>query len=1331
MNRLRSKSGAPLKIALTTALALVLLSAVASVSQAAAPAWKLLAATGPTDLPPVQSETQRITVEAEGGSFAASYQAAGAGTPVTHAAHLSFTAGSAEATITEVDPGASLAIGDRVTIGQQFEFAERLVVSCSADCRAAGSTVTLSEPASVTQSDVGVVVFTKELSGVAEAGGFQVGDEIVGSHEIEGTVYDEYFPAGTTVTAVGANTLTLSNPTTFEYVSSEGALEVTGPLETSGSIAYDASASDVQAALGGMPALSGGKVSVLGGPGGDGGQPYLLVFGGALADKNVPQVTVDSTGLVGPSSAVNVFTTVPGGPGTGEISINPANVGGLDTSGEYTVELGPLPSGIVTRGVAHAIEGVGGWTCAGGGGEVSVTCTSNTPVSQLGAAGTILVPIEIDSAAEGDSSVSVTISGGNARPDSIRMPIKVSAQPAPQGVSAFWAGAFDADGNPETQAGGHPYSAMSYFLLNTVRLANGHIATPGDPRDVLVDLPPGFSGNPLVTPRCPQSQLTPPVPGSGNSAVCSESSRVGLFTPAVNQFGELPPGFRAPIYNDVPAAGSAAEFTTLLVFPFQSLLGSVRSSEDGGIRISALNVPNYVPVFGSFAALEGFPASAGGSPFLSNPTSCAESAREAPVTGLQTDVWQQSGAFSSPVESAQPVLTGCDRLTFAPGFSFLPTVSTGSSGTGAVADLHIPQEGLTDPGKLATPALKKAVVQLPSGLSLDAAAANGLQSCSEQQIGFKGASFPLPSPIRFDEAPPACPDGSKLGTIEVDSPLLEAPLTGTIYLAAQEENPFGSLLAVYLAIESPRFGLQIKLAGKVDIDPTTGQLTATFDYNPQLPFEDLKLLFRGGGPRSPLATPEVCGHYATAGSLEPWSAPESGPSAQIQEGGFDISSGCSGSAASRPFAPSLEAGTVATQAGSYSPLVIKVGRKDGEQELKSLDFTLPKGLLAKVAGIPYCSEASIRNAESKAGKAEQASASCPVASQIGTVDAAAGVGSEPFHVGGKVYLAGPYRGAPLSAVVITPAVAGPFDLGDVVIRTPLHVDPETAQITAKSDPIPTILKGIPLKLRSVAVYLDRPGFTLNPTSCDPMEFSAQAVGTDGAVARLANRFQVGGCNGLAFKPELKLSLKGSTKRSGVPAPEAVLTNPPGNFANVSQVSTVLPKTEFIDNAHIGNTCTRVQFNAGAGQGAECPANSILGHAKAYSPLLEEPLEGTVYLRSNGGERELPDLVVALKGQVDVTLVGFIDSVQKNKHSEVSRLRARFMNVPDAPVSHFVLQLAGAKHGLLENSANLCKVKNVAQVKMVAQNGKTYDTQTTVANDCGKGKPRKAGKKRGR
>jgi hypothetical protein len=1278
------------RIGLTILAAVAALTAFCGAAQAASPAWKLLAVTGPTNLPPTQSAVQRATVEASGGTFTLEKQTAEAeGTLSVHFASAKVVEGS---NIAEVEFAFEpFTIGERVSAPA---FPAATVIS-GISGSAEEPVLELSSPATLTEPAEFLTISSNVVTGVSVfSGAFNVGDEVTG----------EFVPSGTTVTAVGNGTLTLS-----DYPVEPAVVLLTG-TETTAPIAFDAESETVQRALEALPSASPNAFSVSGGPGGDTDHPYFISFGGALGNQPVASFSVGASGLEGANHAAQVVTVVPGGPGTGKIAVMPANVGSLPSSGLVEMTLGPLPKGVVTSGQATGQEGV--WDCPGGAGESLVVCTSEAAMPALNVVNGIEVPIEVRPEAEARSVVPVTISGGGAGAAAYQMPIVVSSEQASFGVQAFWAGAFDSEGVLSTQAAGHPANAAAYFLLNTVRSLHGQIIPAGDPKNVRVDLPPGFIGNPMITPRCPQSQLS-----NVSGPLCTPEMSVGTFNPILSEISAANPPLAKRLYNDVPASGYAAEFTSVIGSPEVSVFASVRSKEDFGVSVAGLNISTYDKIYGAYTGLEGIPAGAGGRAFLTNASACSENARQAPTASLSGESWQ--GISFLPVTQTLPAVSKCNLLEFTPSLTVRPTTTQGSSGTGATARLQIPQASLLDPSKLAQPDLKKAVVSLPAGMTLNPSSANGLEACSEVQMGYLGEGK-LPNPDNFDENAPNCPDGSKLGTVEVTTPLLEDDLQGTIYLAEQEKNPFGSLIGLYLAIESPRFGLQIKLAGKVELDPDTGQLTATFDNNPQVPFAELKLNFRGGGPRSELATPEVCGHYSTTGSLEPWSAPDSGPAEKIQEAGFDVGSNCASSADKRPFAPSFEAGTTGTQAGAYSPLVVKVGRKDGEQELKTLDFTLPKGLLAKLAGIPYCPESAIQEAEHRSGKAEQASASCPAASRIGSVDTAAGVGSEPFHVGGSVYLAGPYKGAPLSSVVVSPAVAGPFDLGDVVVRAPLYVNPETAEVTAKSDPIPTILKGIPLKVRSVAINLDRPSFALNPTSCNVMMATASIGGSSGGTAKPSNRFQVGGCKQLKFKPNLKISLKGATKRTGLPALKAVVTYPKkGAYANIQRAQVNLPHSEFLEQNNLNKTCTKPILLEG-----KCSKTSIYGRAKAWSPLLDKPLEGPVYLVGGYGYK-LPALVADLNGQIRVLLVGKVDSGPNRG------IRATFEMVPDAPVSRFVLEMKGGKkYGLLINSEGLCGNQQRANSLFRAQNGLVQQAKPLIANQCGKKSKKKGSKGHG-
>ncbi|HXR31168.1 MAG TPA: hypothetical protein VN752_08515, partial [Solirubrobacterales bacterium] len=545
------------------------------------------------------------------------------------------------------------------------------------------------------------------------------------------------------------------------------------------------------------------------------------------------------------------------------------------------------------------------------------------------------------------------------------------------------------------------------------------------------------------------------------------------------------------------------------------------------------------------------------------------------------------------------------------------------------------------------------------------------------------------------------------------------PVKGSVHIADPYQNPFNSLLAIYFTLNDPETGTVVKLAGEVNADPNTGRLTTTVLHNPQLPFEDFRLHFFGGAGGS-LRTPATCGQHTTASSLTPWSAPESGPPAtpsdtwaitQAPDGGA-----CPASQGARPHSPDLDAGSVSPIAGASTPLVVNLRRNDGSQEFSSVSLTLPPGLTGKLAGLGACSEGALAAAAQKTGNEEKSSPSCPASSRIGTVDVSAGAGPAPYHAQGTAYLTGPYKGAPLGMAIVTPATAGPFDLGTVVVRSALQLDPNSGQITAQTDQLPSILQGIPLDLRTARVMLDRPDFTRNGTSCDPYAFSGQLVSTLGQIAPLSERFQLAECGRLAFKPRLALRLIGATKRGGHPALRAVLQMPPAG-ANIARASVALPHSEFLDQAHIGTVCTRVQFAA-----EECPAASVYGAVTATSPLVDYALSGPVYLRSSANE--LPDLVMALKGPpsqpVEVDAVARIDSVKGG-------IRSTFEGVPDLPVSQVVLSMAGGKKGLLQNSTNICRGIHKATAEFDAQNGKTADFRPPLRNSKCKGK--RAGKQK--
>jgi hypothetical protein len=684
---------------------------------------------------------------------------------------------------------------------------------------------------------------------------------------------------------------------------------------------------------------------------------------------------------------------------------------------------------------------------------------------------------------------------------------------------------------------------------------------------------------------------------------------------------------------------------------------------------------------------------------------------------MRADSWQNVGTF---VEDSfvSPGNDGCNALDFSPTIQARPTTNVADAPSGFDVDVHTPQREECDPGpplscEAAEAHLKDTVLTLPEGFSINPSGANGLGSCSPAQIGID------PETGAPDASQPSCPNASRIGSVEVETPLVGHPLPGSVYLATPHDNPFNSLIAIYIVIDDPDSGILQKLKGEVSLDPVTGRLTTTVPDAPQLPFEHFKVHIFGGA-QGALRTPAACASYTSTSTLTPWSAPDSGPPATPSDT-YAVSQGpggaaCSTSTAALPNVPSLDAGTVSPVAGAYSPMKINLRRPDGSQQFSTVELTLPPGLTGKLAGVPSCSEAALAAAQSKSGAAEQASPSCPASSRIGTVDVAAGAGPAPYWAQGTAYLTGPYKGAPVGMAIVTPAIAGPFDLGTVVVRVALRIDPATTRINAVSDPIPSVLEGIPLNITQALIRVDRDQFTRTGTNCNPFAFTGQFVSTLGQTVPLSSRYQLGECTALPFKPRLAISLLGKTKRTSNPRLIARLTARPGE-ANIAKARVTLPSIAFLDNAHIGTVCTRVQFAAD-----QCPAASVYGNATATTPLLDYAVSGPVYLRSSS--HELPDLVVALNGPasqpIEVELSGITDSVK-------GALRNTFEAVPDVPVSSFRLELLGGKKGLVELSKNLCAKRYRAGVEFDGQNGAVHDTKPVVGSKC----KRKATKHRGK
>jgi uncharacterized repeat protein (TIGR01451 family) len=1039
--------------------------------------------------------------------------------------------------------------------------------------------------------------------------------------------------------------------------------------------------------------------------------------------------------------------------GKGEYQIFVTNNGGEATDGSEITIVDTLPAGLVVEKVelfgprstnnfskGCEVEVVG---------EVSTVTCKVTEGLQPGLKPAVLFPtnqllLKIEVAVPADAAGTlvnqVQVEGGGALAINEEAENEASAEDAAAGFMEFEAELTGPDGLPTSAASSHPYQYTTSFAVNLVPSPPGSsfpvVPAGGDLRDVEVALPPGLVGNPTAIERCSAQQfmtdhgtVTTPLGGDSLPNECPESSAVGVAV--VEQLEGLGGIRKFPIYNLIPPQGMPAQFGFQIIGAPVYINTKLRSDGDYGVsaylkevteaqRVTASQITiwgtpwdkSHETVRGScVGTVELCPVVGTPRPFLRLPSSC-----QSPLlTTMGYSTWTRPPIFVG-TDDTEPAPTACDAPDFSPTIEAKPSTNVTDAPSGLHVKVHLPQKENDDPEGLAEADLRDATVTLPPGLSVNPSSADGLGACSEEQIGYQGVKAGRHS---FSNEPANCPNASKIGTVTIETPLVDHPIPGSIFLAKQEENPFNSLIALYIAVNDPQTGVVIKLPGTVETDPVTGQITNVFEQNPQLPFEDLKVdLFEGA--RAPLRTPQTCETHTTNTSLVPWTAPEGStafPSDSFQLTQTPNGGACATTKAQLPNAPSFEAGTADPLAGAYSPFLLRLKREDGSQEIKGLNVNLPAGLTAKLAGTQECSEAAIAQALSRSnpgqGALEQASPSCPSSSELGTVTVGAGAGPSPYYTQGKAYLAGPYKGAPLSMAIITPAVAGPFDLGTVVVRAALQVDPESAKVKVVSDPIPTILQGIPLDVRSIAVKIDRPGFTLNPTSCEVMAISAEAISTENQTANLNNRFQVGGCQNLGFKPKLSFKLRGDTKRGGHPALTATLTYPSkGAYSNIAKAVVALPHSEFLAQSHIRTICTRVQFAANT-----CPKGSIYGKARAITPLLDEPLEGPVYLRSSSNP--LPDLVADLNGQIHVALVGRVDSVNGG-------IRNSFEAVPDAPVSKFTLSLPSGKKGLLENSTNICRGKHKAKATFTAHNGKTIELRPQLKAKC-KAKSRKGSK----
>lgn len=861
-------------------------------------------------------------------------------------------------------------------------------------------------------------------------------------------------------------------------------------------------------------------------------------------------------------------------------------------------------------------------------------------------------------------------------------------------------------------AAAHPNFGFTQFIVaHKPGLLPGTEEPTAELAYVRVELPVGLSVNPGATERCPIAVFEAGASGCpagskvGESGVTASEPLVGVPIPPI-------PGVTAvSVYNVDPKPGQAARFGLELAGNEVFLEGDIASSSDyhEGFTIA---VPRALPVKGIEGAILKnrlvFNGRAGDGTFLTTPSTCHGQAfiesgsqystllKAASYAEIEAGESFPDGA-GAYLESPIPPGTSpksCTTIPYTPGLAVAPGTDEANSPAAAQVTVAVPQ--LQNPQGQDQSTTKEAQVTLPPGMGINpsaAAAPNNLKTCDNSQF------------VLHSTAPITCPPESRIGTARITAAALpEGNLEGDVYIGKQESSDptSGNEYRIFIDASSARYGIDVRLLGHVFADPVTGQLTTKITEVPQVPFTSFTLDFVGG-QRAVLSSPPTCGPNASTAQMTPWS----GNPAASSVGSFSLHAtpgggACAATLAARPFAPSFAAGPKSTQAGAFSPLRVAITRGNGQQELKAATVALAPGMLAKLAGVAYCPESAIAAASQTSGAAQAADPSCPAKSEVGTATIEAGTGPTPLQVTGKVFLSGPYHGAPLSLVVVTPATAGPFDLGTVVVRVALQVNPETAQVTAVSDPIPDVFGGAQLSIRSVVLDLSRKEFTLNPTSCGQMSNAATLNGGGANPASAASwssfaasvPIQTSNCQALKFRPKLVTRFLGGKKqmrRAGHPKLRATLTAREGD-ANIARATLTMPRSELIDQGHIKTICTRVQLAA-----HDCPKASVYGYARAESPLLEDELAGPVYLVSSN--HVLPDLLADLRGQVEIQLHGVIKSV---KHG---RIRTTFSPVPDVPVKKFTLTMQGGKKGLIQNSRNLCTHRYFSKLTFLAQNGK--------------------------
>lgn len=1143
----------------------------------------------------------------------------------------------------------------------------------------------------------------------------------------------------------------------------EATFTLTFEEQTTAAIPTGASASTVQTALEALPRIGVGNISVAEVSAG----VYDATFVGVLGNTRV-------AGLEGTGASVSVATR---GMASGTVDIEVFNVGAGASNGTITVT-DTLPAGVKAKeaGQLMQLEGYGTfatrpridrqgvWDCTGNGpgaapsvaGAGVVTCT-NDPVGFPTFAGGGGVPIEsyvneaaniqpeVGIAVEGSGEASglknkVAIAGGGApEPATTTDPVTISTHPPHGGLASANTWFSNANGTLDRQAGSHPYTAAFNYTVVSSLKSDGEISFPGgELRDLEATVPPGFVGNLSSIPQCRQYEVT--------TEKCPPGSVVGILsikTPLS--------AFRQRVYNMVPPPGEPAQLGFDLASTNVTINFSVRTGGDYSIVANVNNIPQD-EVFSSTLLLWGVPEEASHNrwrapedgctqeeiehpvlgdevnycaaqqkpimePFLTLPTSCEG---PQPFAFRELNSWldpeaRSEVAFPSHDASGAPAgFTGCEALAFEPSISTSPDTGRADTPAGLTVEVKPPLGGLTQPNALGTADIQNTVVVLPEGLVINPGQAAGLQACGDAEDGLTSQAEKARG--EEDDGAPSCPSASKIGTVTIKSPLIEGAeekqFEGNVYLL-QSDPP-----DIKLLVAASADGVNLKLIGNVHLNEQTGRLETKFLGTPQLPFTVFKLSFSGGA-QAALDTPTQCGSYATNADFTPWGSPF--VQDFLTDASFVIDEGPGGGpcpSSPLPFGPSLIAGATTDQAGGFTSFSMLLRRADGQQRIEKLQFKIPKGLAGMISQVPLCDEA-----DANAG-------TCPAASHVGHSVVTSGPGPYPLVIPqpgepeAPIYLTGPYKGAPFGLSIVTPVIAGPFNLGTIVTRASIAVDPNTAQITVTTDPLPQIVKGVPTDLREVDAVIDRPGFMFNPTNCAPQTFSGTATSSQGAQAAISSPFGMGSCQSLKFNPKFAVSTSGKNSRASGASLTAKVSYPKtaqGTQANITSVKVDLPKQLPSRLSTLQKACTNSQFQASP---ANCPAASKVGYAIVTTPLLPVPLSGPAIFVSHGGEA-FPSLTIVLQGDnvtVDLTGTTFINS-------KTNITSTTFKSVPDVPFNTFTLTLPQGKYSALAANGNLCNAKLKMPTIFNAQNGLTIKQSTPIAvTGCPKHKGRTKQKK---